>query len=129
MKLRLRGDSVRLRLTAGEVDRLVATGRVEEKSALGQGADGTLTYAVELASGRDAVWVTFAAGELLVRVPEERGRRWAAGDEVGLYSPEDAAGATVAVEKDFRCLTPREGGEDASDAYPHPAESSGGHRC
>ena len=126
MKLRLRGDAVRLRLTAGEVARLVSAGRVAEKSTIGPGTEGTLTYAVELSTETRVIEVSLRAGELLVLVPEKIALAWAQGEEEGIYSAPQAAGASVAVEKDFRCLTPR-GAEDASDAYPHPREADATH--
>jgi hypothetical protein len=54
-----------------------------------------------------------------VRVPVDVARAWTDGEEVGI---ESAAGATprILVEKDFACLSPREG-EDDGDAFPNPA--------
>ena len=125
MKLRLRGNTVRFRLSGGEVARLASHGRVEETTRLGSADAGALTYAVELAAEADEIGARLCEGELRVIVPEKVGLEWARGESVGLYSSLDSEGAKVAVEKDYRCLTPRHEGEDSVDAYPHPREADG----
>lgn len=125
MKLRMRGSSVRLRLTRGEVDALASKGRVEESASFPGG--GRFAYA--LATGRDAARVTarFDGTTLLVTVPEAQARTWAGNEEVGFEAEERTeSGETlrVLVEKDFACLKPREG-EDDEDAYPHPKAETG----
>ena len=126
MKLRLRGSSIRLRLTRSEVERLQRGERVEESLAVG---GARLIYAVETVEGDDPPAARLALphgrAELTVLLSHRQVEGWAAGDEVGIYS-EEAGGPderlTLAVEKDFRCLTPRSEAEDAPDAYPHPQE-------
>jgi hypothetical protein len=46
MKIRMRGNSVRLRLTRGEVARLAAVGRVEEATEFGLGPEARLIYSL-----------------------------------------------------------------------------------
>lgn len=122
MKLRLRDDTLRLRLTRNEVEQLEENGRLVTTTPIGAVA---LTYAVELSEGLAepcARLVPAVAGvEVVVRLPAEAGREWARGEEVGLYGehPSGAGTLSIAIEKDFRCLTPRDG-EDADDAFPHP---------
>jgi hypothetical protein len=124
MKLRVRGNSLRLRLTRGEVDALVREGRVEEHVAFAPDPAARLVYAVE---ARDVAVVAaaLAPGEITVVVPVALARTWASSDEVGI-SREQAVGAEgtlkLLIEKDFTCLVPREG-EDGSDAFPHPKAS------
>jgi hypothetical protein len=117
MKLRLRGNSIRLRLTQREVTALVATGRVEE--SVGFDARTKLTYALTTGATFRA---RFEGGEVEVQVPSGEASEWAASDRVSLETEQpigDGESLRILVEKDWQCLRPR-AGEDESDAYPHP---------
>lgn len=121
MKLRIRGNSLRLRLTRGEVDALAKDGRVEDAIAFGPTDAARLSYAVVAreAKGVSAEWTGRA---IAVVVPVAQARAWAASEEVGIEHEQPVgAGATlqVTIEKDFACLTPRSGGDD-EDAFPNP---------
>lgn len=114
MKLRIRGNSVRLRLTRTEVAALAATGIVEESTEfLGS---GTFVYAVTAADGED-VSASFVDGRVEVAIPSDRVASWSSGDDVGIAA--ECGLLKVLVEKDFNCLTPRDTAEDA-DTFPHP---------
>ncbi len=115
MKLRLRGNSLRLRLTRNEVSHLAEAGLVEESVTFGPGTESVLVYRVRSGEADDA---THRAGCIEVVVRPVALREWASGIAEGIYF-ETGAGLRVAVEKDFRCLAPRDG-EDDSDAYEHP---------
>lgn len=122
MKLRLRGSSLRLRLTRGEVARIGAGERVEETVAFG---GSSLVYAVTTASDASRIAASFSGAEIRVVIPSEIARRWASGDEVGIEAEQANDGGPslrILVEKDFECLAPR-AGEDDSDAFPHPSKS------
>jgi hypothetical protein len=116
MKLRIRGDSIRLRLTRSEVADLVAHGAVAELTRLPVGAGfGYQLRSDPLAS---AVTATFEAGVLGVAVPKALAEAWAASAEVAMHGELPVAGGmlTILVEKDFPCMTVRPG-EDDSDAF------------
>jgi hypothetical protein len=117
MKLRLHGNSLRLRLTRPEVMRLHEAGAVEESAGFGAGSP--LIYRIESRAGADQLWAEFAGQAITVRVPAESVRNWAGTEEVGLYGQHGTL--KIAVEKDFRCLT-RRPEEQEADAYPHPDE-------
>jgi hypothetical protein len=118
MKLRLQGNSVRLRLTRSEVERLRETGLVEESVNFGDGE--VLTYRLLSRMEQGPVEAAFGQGILAVSLSREAAQGWAASDDVGVYAQSGAL--TVSIEKDFRCLTrPR---EDERDAYPHPGQRS-----
>lgn len=123
MKLRIRGDSLRLRLTQGEVAALVERGRIEDSVAFGPETQLTYAVATRGAAGDQAVTASLAGHHLTVTAPAEVVRAWAANDEaVGLEGSQDAgSGRTlrVLVEKDFSCLKERPN-EDDSDAFPNP---------
>jgi hypothetical protein len=116
MKLRIRGNSIRLRLTRGEVDRVGAGETVEEIVDL---HPVPLAYSLVV---REAVKIEaiFDGGSLAVVVPEHEVAEWANGDEVGMEA--ESGGVRILIEKDFACVQPRTG-EDESDMFEHPNPS------
>lgn len=118
MKLRIRGNSVRLRLSQGEVERFAADGKVEESIEFAPGAR-SFTYAIESDDRRDSVAAAYVDDRLCVYVPEQLAKDWVESEKVGFESQEGTVGPRIMVEKDFACLTPR-AGEDESDMFPHP---------
>lgn len=120
MKLRIQDNSIRLRLTRGEVDRVQREGQVTAAAAFPGGSK--LRYALESATGAGGIEASFTADRLVVRVPEPAVRQWASSEQVSMAGeqPLDSGERlAILVEKDFACLTPREG-EDESDMFPHP---------
>jgi hypothetical protein len=118
MKLRIRGNSIRLRLTRSEVDRFSETGRVEE--SVDFGADRQkFVYALAIDDRLDSIGAEYHDNVLSVLVPENIAREWAGTDLVGIGTDE-SAGLSVLIEKDFACLTPRQG-QDESDMFANPA--------
>lgn len=122
MKLRIRGDSLRLRLTRGEVRSLRETGSVIETIHFGGGA---LHYELR-AADVDAPVASFDGAQIVVSLPRAQANAWADGDEVGIAATQALDDGTLAllIEKDFQCLAPRDGEEDV-DAFPHPGAESG----
>ncbi len=117
MKLRLRGNSLRLRLTQTEVRDLAARGRVEESVGFGPGSQ--LVYTLRCG---DAFVARFAGGAVEVEVPTRDVKTWAESERVSLETEQPIGeGGTlrILVEKDWQCVRPRTG-EDESDAFPHP---------
>lgn len=116
MKLRIRGNSIRLRLTRGEVQDLVTRGTVAELTTLPVGPGFGYQLRADAAVG--APTATFEAGVLGVAVPKAAAETWAASEEVAIEGQLPVAGGTltILVEKDFPCLTVR-AGEDDSDAF------------
>jgi hypothetical protein len=117
MKMRLQGNSVRLRLTRSEVERLRETGLVEESVDFGAGE--VLAYRLQSRLEQGPVEAAFGQGIMTVSVSKDAARTWADSEEVGLYAQSGVL--TISVEKDFRCLT-RRLDEQERDAYPHPVQ-------
>lgn len=119
MKLRIKGDSLRLRLTRSEVEQLAATGNVEDR--IGFGGDSALVYRIKRDPQGAQLKASFAQGAIEVSVPAEAARQWCDSEEVGLSNAQnnEGAGLRILVEKDFACLKPRTD-EDESDQFPHP---------
>lgn len=122
MKLRIKGDSLRLRVSKSEVARLLEAGRVEEKAHLGPDESSVLTYVLEQAKHSESIAVQYRAGAIAVSIPDRQVRAWAQGDAVGIYA-QIAFGdhsLELAVEKDFACLDRRD--VDNQDAFPNPKQ-------
>ncbi len=115
MKLRIKGNSLRLRLTRGEVERFAADGRIEESMQL---ASGSLDYAL-VATGAPTMTARLHGTQLEVALPADAAMRWASSADVSLRGTDGLV--SILVEKDFACLVPREG-EDDADAFPHPRQ-------
>jgi hypothetical protein len=124
MKLRIKGDSLRLRVTRSEVGRLIETGRIEETIHFGPAKDANLTYALELADGPEDISLRYRPQEIAVVLSTQAARRWAEGDQVGL-SVDLAVGDRVLallVEKDFACLDRSHAGNE--DTFPNPKQGT-----
>ena len=117
MKLRLKGNSVRLRLTPSDLIALRDHGVVEESADFGEGQ--VLTYRLQSAGVPGPARAEFRNGTVGVTVSAEDVRKWADSDQVGIYA--QAGGLSVSVEKDLRCF-PRTDGEPQSGGCVHPAQ-------
>lgn len=118
MKLRIKGDSIRLRLTRSEVAAMSSRGRVEETVHFTP--DRALVYALERGA-TEGIQVTFDGSEAKVLVDAAILEAWMRSDEVGFQrdvAVDPGRALRVLVEKDWQCLTGRD--EDESDAYPNP---------
>ena len=120
MKLRIRGDSLRFRLTKTEVTSLHEQGWWQETTTLGSGGEPSFVYRVEsVAEGPSTVSFSPGAQTVITALLPAAGvASWATSNEVGLYF-DTPWGTKVAVEKDFRCLD-EERDEDESDNFDNP---------
>jgi hypothetical protein len=119
MKLRIRGDSLRLRLTQTEVERFRSTGEVHDDIHVGGRA---LRYSLIRDDALDEVGAIYREGEITVGVPRGIAERWISAEEVGFSAcqrGDDGRELHILVEKDFKCLTARPG-EDDGDGFPNP---------
>ena len=125
MKLRIRRNTLRLRLSRGEVNDLAERGEVRESIAFGTATTERLGYAVVASDEAEETSARLSAGSVEVLVSRALAREWAANETVG-FEADQAIGAGLSlhilVEKDFACLTPRKG-EDDADAFPNPNEA------
>ncbi len=125
MKLRMRGNALRLRLTRSEVEHIGAGGSVVETTAF---PDGTrLAYELSPGSAFAAEQIPGDSGTTIrVTVPTDQAEHWAGSEEVGLtgQEPFQVGPLQVLIEKDFTCITPREG-EEEIDTYPNPNAVAG----
>ena len=121
MKLRIKGNSLRLRVSRTELERFQAEGRVEETVQFTAAPEANLTYALESTPEPIPVTVRYGSREITVILSEDRARVWSRQSEVGVYSTVDIGSAgslEVVVEKDFACLDRSD--EDNSDTFANP---------
>ena len=83
MKLRIKGNSLRLRITPSEMTRLLETGRIDETIYFASGENAHLTYALEHAPGGTGLQVRYSPGEIAVVVSSAEARRWAGAADGG----------------------------------------------
>jgi hypothetical protein len=123
MKLRLRGNSIRVRLDRRDIDRLTEHGRVDDAVCFGPGR--TFSYAVEVGPApRGRPTVHYTEGYLTLRIDPGDAEEWRAGDRVGFDHNQSVDGGAVRVllEKDFACVDrPSEQEEDNAYAFPNPS--------
>lgn len=121
MKIRIKDNSIRLRLTQTEVNLLSEKGKVEKETHFTP--QNTLIYAIETSDVAE-MKATFENGKITVYLPQKETQTWVNTEQVGLeyLSPiSDQEYLKILVEKDFTCLVKREG-EDDVDSYPHPKQ-------
>jgi hypothetical protein len=118
MKLRIKGNTVRLRLTQSEVATVGSGGRVQELTLFGPQAQ--FCYALEAVDSTD-VEANYCNNTLTIRVPRTTANDWATSDLVGISAEQKIAenvSLQLIIEKDFACLSPR--GEEDADTFAHP---------
>jgi hypothetical protein len=123
VKLRILGNSIRLRLTKPELDAISQHGEVAEQIEFGGG--NRLRYRIIARDGADPA-VAFADDDICVTLPTQRIARWAQDDQDVSIKGEQAlpngGSLSILVEKDFECLVPRPG-EDPRDLFDNPKKT------
>ncbi len=117
MKLRIRGNTIRVRLTQSEVAAFADHGFIEEITDFGH---GQILVCALTASEHTNPRATFVNGTIEISLPDDSVAEWAASDSVSIEGATETL--SILVEKDFKCLTPRDVDEDA-DTFPHPRSS------
>lgn len=100
MKLWIRGNSLRLRVSKVELAKLAETGRVDDTVRFS--SEQGLRYGIEVRP-TGAVTATFSADALLVTLPKTRLDLWLRTDEVSVEGSQPIGGGKVlqiALEKD-----------------------------
>jgi hypothetical protein len=112
MKLRLRSNTIRLRLLEHEVKSLGAGHTITETLPTPR----PFHYAVVPTAVPDLA-ALFDIDTLRIEVPAQWAAEWANNDVVGRQS--STSGLDILIEKDWACTTPRTG-EENSGTYPNP---------
>jgi hypothetical protein len=117
MKIRIKGNSVRLRLTRTDVDQFGKEGYIEERTEFGS---NVFVYAMQR-SDETSLTASFDGGKIVLLVPNAVAQQWTSTEQVGFSNKMNLVGDKelfLLVEKDFKCLD--ETIEDQSDNYDNP---------
>lgn len=117
MKMRIKGNSLRIRLTKPEVGKLADTGFLEEQTLF---AGSKFVYALQSVD-RNELWATLDTNKITMFVPSELIREWPQNNVVGFnanmpVSENDTL--YLLLEKDFACID--EPIEAQTDHYENP---------
>jgi hypothetical protein len=112
MKIRIKGNSLRYRLTKTDVENFDRDGYLEETSHFGT---QTFKYALQR-STRDALSANFCNNTITMYMPAAMALEWTSTDRVGYEN--NSSQMYLLIEKDFKCLD--NVAEDQSDNYPNP---------
>jgi hypothetical protein len=121
MKLRIKGDSLRFRVSRSELEKLLGGKRIEDTIHFTAAPDARLTYALESTQQSDSLRIQYEPQSVTVFLSEEQAKSWGKEGEVGIYTSVEigeAGSLEVIVEKDFACLD--RGGEENVDAFANP---------
>jgi hypothetical protein len=118
MKLRIQGNSLRLRLSRSEVMRFNDKLIIEDTINFGS---SKLTYILSVSQDVSAVCAKYNGDVIEVKVPPAIALDWAGTDCVSVSTEQTLDGGNtlkLLIEKDFKCV---HNSPDANaDAYPNP---------
>ena len=120
MKLRLRENSIRLRLLQNEIKLLKKNEFVSEIITFA--ASQTLIYALKISPSADEIFARFNGGEVMIEIPANTAENWIETDLIGIENEQKIDGGKtlkILIEKDFVCVE-RPFEADNKDAFPHP---------
>ena len=121
MKLRINGNSIRLRLLRSEVTLFIETGHIEETVHFAPDGHSIFQYGLEHESSLAAVGVRPKPSGIMIVVPMQQAKAWAETDQIGIYSTVDLGSKghlDITIEKDFACLDLSDA--DNQDTFPKP---------
>jgi hypothetical protein len=112
MKIRIKGNSLRYRLTKSDVNSLAGDGYIQEQTNF---MEQSLTYAIKTSEG-DTLKAGYINNVITLFIPGFMIAELSNTDKVGFEEKEGPL--YLLVEKDFTCLDNVD--EDQSDNYPNP---------
>jgi len=118
MKIRIKGNSIRMRLSKSEVNRLGSEGYLEEQT---QFVGRALVYALRSMTDTEQLSADFSDNKITVFAPEAFLKSWPKNEVVGIdaHMPvTDTDSLYILIEKDFVCLDATS--EDQSDNFENP---------
>jgi len=121
MKLRIKGNSLRLRVARSELASLLDGGRIEETIHFSALPEAKLTYALGSAVQSAPVSIEYGPQAVTVVLSKDQVCVWGSEGEVGVYGELDNGDVgllEVIVEKDFACLDRSD--EDNIDTFANP---------
>lgn len=122
MKLRIKGNSLRIRLSKTEVSLLSSGTTLEDSTSFGP---SRFVYLVQPVEKGDTLSASYEEGVITLYVPQSLLQDWPHNQVVGFDARmpvSDSAELYLLLEKDFKCLD-TEVAEDQSDFYENPDKS------
>jgi hypothetical protein len=122
MKIRIKGDSIRIRLTKTEVAKFGSEGHLEEKTNF---ATGAFTYILKSSEAINELSAGIEGATVTMYVPAAMTKEWTTTDIVGYNNNMPLGNGNslfLLLEKDFKCID-GEVLEDQSDNYENPLHS------
>lgn len=120
MKLRLRKNSLRIRLLKSEIQKLGDQKFIAEQITFTP--QQILTYQIEISDSVQEIRSEFIEQKIIVKIPENIALNWIETDLVGIENEqkiENNKNLKILLEKDFVCID-RPFDKDNDDAFPHP---------
>jgi hypothetical protein len=121
VKLRIKGNSLRLRISRSEVARLLDGDCLEETVRFAPEPCAKFTYALQQDRLVGRPTVHYTENRVAVLIPADRANAWGINDEVGIaedISLGNLGTLAILIEKDFACLDRSD--EDNHDTFPNP---------
>ncbi|MEP7252599.1 MAG: hypothetical protein ABI683_09475 [Ginsengibacter sp.] len=121
MKIRIKGNSIRLRLTKSEIEAFAAKGFLQDSTSFG---NNSLVYAMKNYAGQN-LSADLNDATITVYVPEHFIKDWIGSNLVGLehsMAMPNGERLHILIEKDFKCIDALIT-EDQSDYFENPAKS------
>ena len=118
MKIRIRANSVRFRLTKSEVEAFCKNGYIENVTEFGK---KKFTYAIRADNKVDQLNADFDGNTITMYVNQNKSSDWATNEKIGFECTVETNAKcklSLLLEKDFVCMD--ETVEDQSDNYPNP---------
>jgi hypothetical protein len=122
MKLRIKGDSLRLRVSRSELARLLGGACLEDTIHFAPEASAKFTYSLQQGPSVSRPTVQYAGSKVTILIPADQAHDWGVTDQVGIaedISLGSAGTLALLIEKDFACLDRSD--EDNQDTFPNPS--------
>jgi hypothetical protein len=119
MKLRIEGNSIRLRVKKSDLEKLKKEGIVRENVAFLKGFH--FYYELKTDDKIKSIEASFSSGTIAVSIPLSMSDAWIDTEQVGLENTSEN-GLFVLIEKDFPCKTRAD--EDKNDLFQELIEKS-----
>ena len=118
MKLRIKGNTIRFRLTKSEVAYFSEKGEIQETTNFGL---KNFSYGMKASENVSTITADFSNDGITISIPVSLAKNWTDSNKVGLSEEmpiQDKKKLFILIEKDFKCLD--ETSEDQSDNYANP---------
>jgi hypothetical protein len=121
MKLRIKGNSIRIRLSITEVNELVSGATLTDSTSFGKSRFG---YTVQPVDSGELLSASYERDVITLNVPKYLLKDWSTNSTVGFEATmpvDDRSHLHLLLEKDFKCIDQTVA--DQSDFYDNPAKS------